>query len=75
VEADRRIVVRSRLDADQARREARRLATDLGFDRVDAESVALSVSELAMNLHRYAKDGGTIVLRVLDEGVRCGLEV
>jgi len=74
VEDDRQVVVRSRLDVDQARREARRLATKLGFDRGDAESVALAVSELAMNLHRYAVDG-TIVLRVVQNGARRGLEV
>jgi serine/threonine-protein kinase RsbT len=74
LEGDRQVVVRSRLDADQARREARWLATELGFDRGDAESIALAVSELAMNLHRYAV-GGTIVLRVVQEGARRGLEV
>ena len=46
----RRLAVRTRLDADQARREARRLAAGLGFRLADAESVALAASELAMNL-------------------------
>lgn len=66
--------VRSRLDADQARREARRLALRLGFDRADAETVALAVSELAMNLHRYAVEG-EIVLRAIEDGTRRGLEI
>jgi serine/threonine-protein kinase RsbT len=69
-----RLVVRTRLDADQARREARRLAASLGFNRADAESIALAVSELAMNLHRYAVDG-SIELRVVTQGTRRGLEV
>ena len=67
-------MVRTRLDADQARREARRLAERVGFGRADAESIALAVSELAMNLYRYAVDG-TIVLRIVDDGARRGLEV
>ena len=66
--------IRSRLDADQARREARRLALRLGFDRGDAEAVALAASELAMNLHRYAVEG-EIVLRVIEDGIRRGLEI
>jgi serine/threonine-protein kinase RsbT len=74
VEEDRRVAVRTRLDADHARREARRLAARLGFGRADAEAVALAVSELAMNLHRYAVDG-TIQLRVIVEGTRRGIEI
>jgi serine/threonine-protein kinase RsbT len=71
---DRQVSVRTRLDADQARREARRLAAQVGFGRADAESIALAVSELAMNLHRYAVDG-TIHLRVVVEGERRCIEV
>jgi serine/threonine-protein kinase RsbT len=70
----RRVAIRSRLDADQARREARRLAALLGFNRGDAEAVALAVSELAMNLHRYAV-GGEIVVRTVEDGTRRGLEI
>ena len=66
--------IRSRLDADQARREARQLARRLGFDRGDAETVALAASELAMNLHRYAVEG-EIVLRTVEDGTRRGLEI
>jgi len=69
-----RLAVRTRLDADQARREARRLATSLGFKPADAESVALATSELAMNLYRYAMDG-EIVLRTVDDGARRGIEI
>jgi serine/threonine-protein kinase RsbT len=69
-----RLAIRTRLDADQARREARRLAKRLGFSVADAESVALAASELAMNLHRYAEDG-EIVLRVVEDGTRRGIEI
>jgi serine/threonine-protein kinase RsbT len=63
---ERRLPVCTRSDADQARREARRLAAALGFGRADAEEIALAVSELAMNLHRYAVEG-EIVLRPISE--------
>jgi serine/threonine-protein kinase RsbT len=69
-----RLAVRTRLDADQARRAARELTANLGFARADVESVALAVSELAMNLERYAHDG-EIALRVVQEGTRRGVEV
>lgn len=69
-----RVTVRTRLDADQARREGRRLAVSIGFDRGDAEQVALAVSELAMNLFRYAP-GGEIILRQVQDGIRIGLEI
>ena len=69
-----RLTISTRLDADQARREARRLATSAGFPPADAESVALAASELAMNLHRYAV-GGELVLRAVDDGVRRGVEI
>jgi serine/threonine-protein kinase RsbT len=68
----RRLPIRSRLDVDQARREARRLAASFGFNRADAETVALAASELAMNLQRYAVDG-EIEIRIVEEGARRGL--
>lgn len=79
MEAVREITVRTRLDADQARREARQMAARLGLNRADAEAVALAVSELAMNLHRYAP-GGHIRLSPLHDaesaaGGRQGLRV
>lgn len=67
-------MIRSTLDVDQARREARGLAAALGFDRGDAEAVALTASELAMNLHRYATDG-SIALRAIVKDGRRGLEI
>jgi serine/threonine-protein kinase RsbT len=70
----RRIAVATRLDADQARREARQLAAGLGFDRADAERVALAASELAMNLYRYATKG-EIALRAVSDRGRHGVEI
>ena len=47
-------------DVERIRRESRNLATRAGFNRVDAEIIALAVSELATNLVRFAP-GGTIL--------------
>ena len=44
-------------DVERIRREARSLAARVGFNLVDAETVALAVSELAANLLRYAPGG------------------
>jgi serine/threonine-protein kinase RsbT len=44
-------------DVEQIRREVRGLATRVGFNRVDTESIALAVSELATNLVRFAPGG------------------
>jgi serine/threonine-protein kinase RsbT len=44
-------------DVERARRHGHALATAQGFSRVDAECVALAVSELATNLLRYARGG------------------
>lgn len=70
----RRLGIRTPSDVDRARREARALAASLGFDRADAESVALAVSELAMNLHRYAVEGA-ILLRPVTDRDRRGVEL
>jgi serine/threonine-protein kinase RsbT len=49
--------IATRAYVERARREARRLALAIGFDRNDAERVTLAVSELATNLLRYARQG------------------
>jgi serine/threonine-protein kinase RsbT len=74
VEAARCVIVRTRFDADQARREARQLATTLGFNRTDAEAIAIAASELAMNLQRYAPGGEIRLLRTQEAG-RSGLAI
>jgi serine/threonine-protein kinase RsbT len=61
-------------DVEQARREARLLAAAQGFDRVDAECIALAVSELATNLVRYANGGEILLLTVAKPG-GTGLQV
>lgn len=49
-------------DVERIRREARGQAARIGFNRVDAEVIALVVSELATNLLRFAP-GGTILAK------------
>lgn len=57
------IAVRSQVDVEHARREARTLAESAGFGREDAECVALATVELATNLARYAQ-AGELVLKI-----------
>jgi serine/threonine-protein kinase RsbT len=49
--------IASRVDVEEARRATRALALELRFPQVDAESLVLAVSELGMNLLRYAEEG------------------
>jgi serine/threonine-protein kinase RsbT len=69
-----RLTVTVRADADHARREARARALAIGFDRADAERVALAVGELATNLVRYGL-GGQITLSTVEGPDRVGVEV
>ena len=71
----RRVVrVADRLGADDARRAARALAVDLGFSPHDVEAVALAAGELAMNLHRYARDG-EIIVEAIGEPAHRGIRI
>jgi serine/threonine-protein kinase RsbT len=49
--------IASQIDVERIKREARGLATAVGFDRTEAEAIVLAVSELAANLVRYAPGG------------------
>lgn len=69
-----RLPIRTQADVEHVRRTARTLAASCGFDRGDAEAVALTVSELATNLVRYAR-GGHITLRRVYSQDKAGLEV
>ena len=62
------------VDVERIRREARGLATDVGFDRHDAEAIFLAVSELATNLMRYAP-GGELVVSVVSGANRVGIPI
>jgi serine/threonine-protein kinase RsbT len=56
--------MRTSADVDQARREAGILAQVQGFGSVDTECVRLAVSELALNLVRYAQQGEIVLAPV-----------
>ena len=62
------------VDVERIRREARALATHVGFERHDAEAILLAVSELATNLVRYAP-GGELVVSVVTGANRVGILV
>jgi serine/threonine-protein kinase RsbT len=70
-----RLAVRSQIDVERARREARELAERLGFGREAIEDVALAISELATNLVRYAHEGTIVLREVSSSGPRRGLEL
>jgi len=56
--------VTSQADVELARRAARSLAATLGFETADVERVALTMSELATNLLRYAVQGEVVLAPV-----------
>jgi serine/threonine-protein kinase RsbT len=62
------VSISSLVDVEHVRREARNLATHVGFNREDAESIVLAVSELAMNLVQHAHRGEIIVSTASREG-------
>lgn len=67
------VAISSQADLERARREARLLALDLGFDRDDAERVTLAVSELATNLLKYAQEGRMVATAI--SGERPGIQI
>lgn len=66
--------VTDRSAASEARREAQRVASRLGFSSADIGSVALIVTEAAKNLVKYAT-GGELILQVLEAAGRFGIEM
>jgi len=66
--------VTDRSGASEARRQAERVATNIGFGKADVGSIAILVTEAAKNLAKYATDG-ELILQVLDAGDRFGIEM
>jgi len=66
--------VTDRSGASEARREAERVASRLGFNKADIGSMAIIVTEVAKNLAKYAAKGELIVQTLQCEG-RFGLEL
>ena len=68
------ISVRHESGAGAARRAAKALAQELGFDAKTVEEIALAVIELATNLVKYGRDG-QMFLTPREESSRVGMEV
>ena len=58
----------------QARKDARALATDLGFDGTSQTLIATAISELARNILKYARRG-EILLRPVSRDGALGITV
>lgn len=69
-----RVTIDSDADIVSARQKGRELASECGFPSTDLAVVATAISELARNIVRYAARG-EIILRVVDDGGRRGVEV
>lgn len=71
---DVRVVLASETDLVAARREGRRLATELGFSATEATLVATAISEVARNILTHAGEG-VITITPINEKGRFGLLV
>lgn len=69
-----RFTIDGPVDVELARRRGRALARSVGFGPVESEAVALSISELATNLLRYARSG-SILLAAIEESDRRGVRI
>lgn len=62
-------------DVGAARRAARAVAAAMGFTPQTCEEIALAMTELATNLIKHARGGGTLTLTPLEERGRIMLEI
>src|SRR5437867_7792946 len=69
-----RVPIDSDTDIVAARRNGRELAGWCGFPATDRVLVSTAISELARNIVRYATSG-EIILRLVDDGGKRGVEV
>jgi serine/threonine-protein kinase RsbT len=69
-----RVAIRTDADVVTARQEARAMGARLGFSSTDLTLLATAISEVARNITTYAGEG-EVLLRVLDEDGRQGIEV
>jgi serine/threonine-protein kinase RsbT len=69
-----RVAIRTDADVVTARQEARTMGAGLGFSSTDLTLLATAISEVARNITTYAGEG-EVLLRVLDEDGRQGIEV
>ena len=69
-----RVAIRTDADVVTARQEARTMGAALGFSSTDLTLLATAISEVARNITTYAGEG-EVLLRVLHDGGRAGIEV
>jgi serine/threonine-protein kinase RsbT len=69
-----RVAILTDADVVTARQEARSMGARLGFSSTDLTLLATAISEVARNITTYAGEG-EVLLRVLDEAGRQGIEV
>lgn len=69
-----RVAINQDVDIVAARRQARELATQVGFSGSDLTIIATAISEVARNIVVYA-NRGEIVLSAVQQGTRRGVLV
>lgn len=62
------------IDVAYAALGAKNYAKEIGFSKVDQYMISTAVSELARNIHTYAKNG-TINLNIVEDNSKKGIEV
>lgn len=72
---EERLFVSQQTDVLSARRLARETAMSLGFDHIAVTETEIAVSELATNLVKHKTIKGEIIIRVLENEDRLGLEI
>jgi serine/threonine-protein kinase RsbT len=70
VDSETRVQIEDESGILQARKEARALATDLGFDATSQTLIATAISELARNILKYARRGEIRLQPVSRNGAR-----
>ena len=69
------VLVREELDVFEARRTAKRLAVEIGFDTQGRAELAIAVSELASNIVKYGVSGDILFEKIKAERLGNGLRV
>jgi serine/threonine-protein kinase RsbT len=70
VDSETRVKIDDESGILQARKEARALATELGFDATSQTLIATAISELARNILKYARRGEILLRPVSMNGAR-----
>jgi serine/threonine-protein kinase RsbT len=68
------VAVRSAAEVVSVRHTVRRWAVEIGFSLVEQTKIVTAASELARNMVDYGH-GGTLLLEMLDDGMRRGLRL